>query len=387
VSNVLRNLNVLASYNAGDATLTLNIFEKLKSKPPIDLSEYLGDVEADYIEFISDYGKQSRLGYTQVDFEELKNYNQGKFFKYGQGVIDVENDFLEEDKTIIESDFANPVDYINPVFAASMGKTNTIEMEEGESVTFDDVANDGLGAAAFHLSNEIFQVGDVARIKDSTNAGYNGDWVVDTIPSGHATFTGIPFDTAASGTIVKLNYKYSSSDDVFIFLNAPNYPISNFAGSDIFFEAYPYPVQLSTIALAWFNMIDTGRQVNADFIYSIAFGRVDDPLAYQVPLVETHFRLFGQILNDPVKLIIEAHIPYSVFVRLDFLRPITIKTLESSNQYYLNKISGYQESFRPCQIELIKLASSAIERYVESVDAPEIPSGFGFPYIFDFELS
>src|SRR5690606_10639752 len=101
VSNILRMFNVLASYNEGDATLTLNLFEKIKSKPSIDLSEYISNVEVDYSEFISDYAQRSRFGYQQIDFEELKSYNQGKFFKYGQGVINVSNDFLEPDAEIL----------------------------------------------------------------------------------------------------------------------------------------------------------------------------------------------------------------------------------------------------------------------------------------------
>jgi hypothetical protein len=384
VSNVLRMFNVLSSYNAGDATLTLNLFEKLKSKTAVDLSEYLGDIEVDYTEFISDYAKSSKLSYKEVEFEDLKAYNKGKIFKYGQGVIEIENDFLEDEDTILESDFCNPVDYVNAVFDCSLGKTNLIELQTGDEVTFDDVADDGTGRAAFHISSEIFQIGDLVRIYDSSSPGYNGDYIVDAIPAGHVVFDSIPFEAAATGKIVKLNYEYSSDENVFVFINIPNYQVSKFSDTPIFFDD---GTEITSMALVYFDMIDTGKPINTDFIYSLAFGRIDDPLAYQVPLVETHFRSFGQMLNDPVKLIIEAHIPYSVFVRLDFLKPITIKTLESSNQYYLNKISGYQESYRPCQIELIKLASSAIERYVESVDAPEIPSGFGFPYIFDFELS
>ena len=357
VSNILRMFNVLASYNKGTATLTLNLFEKIKDKPAIDLSEYISETEVDYSDFISDYAQKSKFSYKEVEFDELKTYNQGKFFKYGQGFIEVNNDFLSADEPILESDFANPIAYINPIFDASLEKTNLIELDEGESFEFADVANDGTGDAAFNIgSTSAFLVGDLARIKDSTNSVYNGDWAVKSLDGVHLTFNGIPFDTAASGTIVKLNYKYSTSDDVFLFLNIPSYPVSNFSSSTILFDSGTfYPIQINNVAVAYFDLINTGRQINEDFIYSLSFGGIDDPLHYQVTMIDSYFRLFSRVLNDPVKLISTATLPYDVFNRIDFLSPITIKTMESSNSYYINRISGYKESFLDCELQLIKL--------------------------------
>jgi hypothetical protein len=359
VSNILRMFNVLASYREGDATLTLNLFEKIKGKDPIDLSEYISSTEVDYNEFISDYGKRSLFSYKQVDYDELKDYNKGKYFKYGQGVIEINNDFLNPDEAILESDFANPIAYQNSVFDMSMEKTNLIELEEGESVTFGGVGNDGLGNASFDLSNQIFIVGDLVRIKESSNPIYNGDWVVTSTPfsGGDITLNGVPFNTTATGTAVKLNYKYSSSEDVFIFINVPNYAASKFSGTQIVLnsESY-YPLGISNIALAYFDLINLGRQVNTDFIYSLSFGGIDDPLHYQTTMIDSYFRLFSRMLNDPVKLISTATLPYDVYNRIDFLSPVTIKTLETSNLYYLNRITGFKESYYDSTLELIKLA-------------------------------
>ena len=63
---------MLPSYNAGTATLTLNLFEKLKSKPPLDLSEYISDTEVDYQEFISDYGQTSGYPIQKLNTSNLK---------------------------------------------------------------------------------------------------------------------------------------------------------------------------------------------------------------------------------------------------------------------------------------------------------------------------
>lgn len=357
VSNVLRIFNVLASYHEASSTLTLNLFEKIKSKDLIDLSELISDTEVDYSEFISNYGQRSRFGYREIEFEELKNYNQGKFFKYGQGVIDVNNDFLTPDKDIIKSEFANPIAYLNPVFDASLEKTNLIELESGETFQFSDVANDGFGDAAFNIgSTGAFIVGDLVRIENSTNIVYNGDWVIKSLDGVHLVFNGLPFDTAASGDVAKIDYKYSNSDDVFLFLNVPNYPLVNFSNAAMVFDSGTfYPIEITNIAIAYFDLINTGRSINEDFIYSLSFGGIDDPLHYQVTMIDSYFHLFTRVLNDPVKLISVAHLPYDVYNRIDFLSPITIKTMETTNMYYMNRISGYKESFLPCDIELIKL--------------------------------
>lgn len=377
VSNVLRIFNVLPSYNAGTSTLTLNLFEKIKGKPSIDLSEYISDTEIDYQEFISDYGQNSRLSYTEVSYDQLKTYNKGKYLKYGQGNIAVDNGFLEPEKEILKSDFANPVAYNNPVFDASLELTNLIELEEGEEIQFPDVANDGFGDAAFQDPAGVFLVGDLARIVDSTNEVYNGDWVVKSTPSGHVVFNGLPFDTAASGTIKKLNYKYSSNEDVFLFLNIPNYAVNKFSNASIVFDSGGfYPIAVNQVGLAYFDLINTGKQINHDFIYSLSFGELDDTLRYQVGMIESYFRLFSSVLNDPVKIISTCVVPYDVYNRIDFLSPIKIRTEETQNQYYLNRITGYKESYLDSEWQLIKLPAVQFE-VPELVGRSPVPSGGG----------
>jgi hypothetical protein len=358
VSNIIRIFNALPSYSRATSTLTLNLFENIKSKDPIDLSEFISDTEVDYSEFISDYGQNSVFSYQEVEFDELKTYNKGKFFKYGQGSISVNNDFLEPDEEILTSDFANPIAYINPVFDASLEKSNLIELEEGESFEFSNVGNDGFGDAAFNVGDsDPFLVGDLVRVENSTNEIYNGDWVVKSVDGIHVIFNGVPFDTAASGDLTKLSYKYSTSDDVFLFINIPNYQVTNFSDASLLFDSGGfYPISISNIALAYFDLIDTGKQVNIDFIYSLSFGGIDDPLHYQVTMIDSYFRLFTRVLNDPVKLISTAQLPYDVYEMIDFLRPVTVKTMESTNMYYLNRITGYKESYLDCTMELIKLA-------------------------------
>lgn len=355
VSNILKMFNVLASYNEGNATLTLNLFEKIKDKTPVDLSEYISEVEVDYSEFISDYGNNSKLSYNEVEFEELKSYNTSKYFKYSQGAIEINNDFLEDNKDILQSDFSNPIAYINGIFDMSMERTNLIELEEdGEiKVDFTAVTNDGSGGARFAIPDDIFFVGDLVRVTDSIDPVYNGEWVVDAIAAGTVDLHGLPFNTNTTGTITKLTFTYANSDDVYLFINIPNYAIFRFSGVT---GGFDFEIgAIGSPAVGYFDLINTGKQINLDFIYSLSFGGIDDPLHYQITMIEQYFRLFSRVLNDPVKLFCTCHIPYALFVQIDFLSPIIIRTLETTNTYYLNRISGYKESYRPVVVELIKI--------------------------------
>lgn len=357
ISNVLRIFNVISSYDAPTATLTLNLFEKITEKEPVDLSQYLSEIDVDYTEFISDYARNSTLGYEEVDYDELKEYNKGKYLKYSQGSIPIDNEFLPEKKQILSSDFANPIAYINAVFDSSLEKTNLIELEEGESADFSDVADDGSGNAAFNVGLAgLFIVGDLVRITDSTNVAYNGDWVVKDIPTTHIVLHGVPFDTAANGKATKLNYKYSSDQNVFLFINIPSYPVSKFSDTTMYFDndtATPDPV--TSIAYAYFDLINTGREVNEEYKQGLAFGSPEDLLRYMRTMTQDYWSLVERVLNDPVKPICTGVMPSNVYRSIDFLRPIMIKTLETSNKYYCNLISGYESSADPFLMELIKL--------------------------------
>lgn len=357
ISNVLRIFNVISAYDAPTATLTLNLFEKITEKEPIDLSQYLSEIDVDYTEFISDYARNSTLGYQEVDYDELKTYKKGKYLAYGQGVIPISNEFLPEKKQILQSDFANAIAYINAVFDSSFEKTNLIEFEEGEQFDFSDVADDGSGNAAFNVGiSGMFIVGDLVRIEDSTNVAYNGDWVVSAIPTTHIVFHGVPFDTAASGKATKLNYKYSSDQNVFLFINIPNYPVSKFSDTTMYFDNdTSTPDTLTSIAYAYFDLINTGREVNDEYKQGLAFGSPEDLLRYMRTMTQDYWSLVERVLNDPVKPICTGVMPSNVYRSIDFLRPIFIKSLETSNKYYANKISGYESSADPFLMELIKL--------------------------------
>jgi len=297
VSNVLRIFNVLTSYNQATKTLTFNLFDKIKSKDTLDLSPYVSTVDVDYTEFISSYGKRNLLSYKEVDFSEPRDYNIQNFFRYGQGSIQANNDFLSDSEQIVDSDFSHPQSYINPVFDMSMERLNLISVETGDSTEVTSVVTGTW--ARFNLTDDRFLDGDIVRITDSTNPTYNGDWIIETKATGYVELYGCLFDTDATATMTKLTIKYNESDDVYLLWHIPFYQVTKFSGySNIRWENS----NRTEVPLAYFNLLQTGRTINDDFKQSLSFGAIENPLFYQRTMIETYWQMFQRILNDPVKL-------------------------------------------------------------------------------------
>lgn len=351
VSNVFRLFNVIPSYEPVSKTLTLNLFEKLASKDSLDISEFISSTETDYIDFVSNYARNSRASYERIEFDDWMRNGIKTYFDSGDGALEIDNDFIEDTGDMIESDFTNPQSYINPTFDMSMERLNTLELESVENISATSVT-DSSGTARFNIDEDIFIVGDLVRISDSLVAGYNGDWVVENVGAGWVEFYNLPFDNDATPTLTEMKYVYTGDDDVYLFFNVPNYAVSKFSSADSFRFV---TTDRSSMAVGYFNLMYTGRQINEDFVQSLSFGEVNSSMFYQRTMLQTYWSLARRILNDPVKEKATVNIPYSLFTSIDFLSPMSIKTLDSSNVYYPNRITGYKGKQFDAVIELIKL--------------------------------
>jgi hypothetical protein len=351
VNNILSMFNVITAYDPYSKTVTLNLFEKLKTKEPIDISEYVNIVEEDYAEFISDYGKSNKFSYQETDIDNLNDYNISRFVKYGVGVIAAQNDFIQESVDVLESDFASPISYVNGVFDMSMERIQFVEFDT-EEAEITSVSAPGFGIARFNVSEDIFETNDLVRISESTNEAYNGDWVVQTTGAGYIQCVGPVYDTNATAKIEKLLHAFTTEDNVYLFINIPDYSLSKVKPGSLFFLDQG---GFFSASIAYFNLLNTNNQINADFKQGLSFGEIEDPLFYQRTILQTYWPTFGRILNDPVKIRSEANLPWKIHNDIDFLRPLMIRTLETTNLYYLNLERGYKTSHIPCDLELIKL--------------------------------
>lgn len=352
VSNIFRLFNCISSYDSISKTLTINYFDKIKQKQSIDLSEYLQVDTIDYTEFIGNYAKQNVFNYQEGSDEELAEYNVSSFIKYGSGVIEADNDFIEQTAEVVESDFSSPISYRNTAFDGSLERINFVEYDEVETRDINSVSDDS-GIARFNITDadDYFEVDDVVKIVSDVST-YNGEFIVNTVTSTYIKMTNLTYVSDATGTATKVDHKITSDDSVYIMSVTKITPSTDLFGTGNFlFNG----LSQSNAMLAFFNLLRLGNPVEENYKQGLSFGGINSPFQYQKTLLDSYWRQFDNIVNDPVMCKAIGHMPWRVYNSLDFLSPVIIKTLETSNLYYVNRITGYQNSYTPCEVELIKL--------------------------------
>jgi hypothetical protein len=353
VSNVLRLFCCVPAYDPYSKTVTINLFDKVKEKERIDLSEYIQITEVDYSEFISNYAQVNNFTYAEGDDIDLKEYNISTFFKYGSGQVTSNNEHIVVNETILESDFTAPISYKHQAIQASIERMNFTELV-GNGETDVTSVDDDSGVAKLFVDNaDFFELGGIVRISESTDSTYNGDWFIIEVGADYIKCLGMVYSEDAFAKATAMIHESTDSDDVFLMVNVPNKAVEDFSTIiDVYLEFTP----LSTMAIAYFNMIYLGEPINEEYTQGLSFGNIQDPLSYQRSLIDKYWQAFSRMLNDPVMLKFVANIPAHIHQQMDFLRPIEIKTLESVNLYYLNLERGYKGSHIQCEGELIKLS-------------------------------
>lgn len=353
VSSILKIFNTIPSYNSVSKTLTIDLFNKITEKEAIDVSEDITITEIDYTSFVSNYSKNNLFSYQQSDQQGLEEYNISNYVSYGNGILTSDNDFLASESDTIESDFSAPITYLNNSFDMSMERIQFLQYNEVDELEITSVTNSS-GTPRFNISNanNTFTALDIVRI-DTLVDSYNGEWVVETVTSSYITVIGLTYDANATGTAILLNHEFTTDNNVYIFQNVPNV-------NNLFFSSISsYYLGLSTFSstsIAFFNLLSNGRQINTKYKQSLSFGDVNDPLSYQRTILQTYWPIFQKILNDPVMLIANGYFNRNKFMDLrTFLKPIRVKTNQTNNLYYLNRITGYKSGSEPCEVELIKL--------------------------------
>lgn len=355
VSNIFAIFCCICDYDPFSKTLTVDFFENIKQKEPVDLSNKISIYEYDHQEFISDFSKKNRLSYQEAEIEEIEGYNTAEFVKYGAGEITVDNDFITDSGDILTSDFSAPISYINNAFAASLERVKFIELADISTESFDTVS-DAVGSARFNgLDDTLYRVGELVRVSGSTNSAYNGEYVIASMGTAYITLEGLTFNTDATGNITRIAHEVSTDDNVYLFWQT-EYDVDSVSKFSRIQYYYIKGNQYPNVAYPYFNMLSVGKEFNDLYKQSLSFGRVSNPLSYQRTILEKYWGIVGRVLNDPMKLKCYAHLSRVDFMGLSPLNPIRIKDVSTDNLYYLNSIEGYKNSYQPCNVELIKLS-------------------------------
>lgn len=359
VKNVLSLFCCLVDYNSANKTLTIDLFNNIKNKESIDLSEDIEVYETDFEEFISEFSQQNLLTYQEPETDAATEYNIENFIEYSAGEINVGNHYLTKSGTILSSDFKAPLSYINESFSASVERMEFSDLEVLDTQEF-------TGASSFGITDIIqlsvpddtqFPVNSIVRITNSSVPDYEGDYVVSAtgFGAGYIQLRDSTFIANATGTIQAMSHISGGDDGVYLLVNT-KYRLDNVSQYSRSGKYYLQANDYGNVAYAFFNILNTGVPINSSYTQSLSLGEIENPLSYQFTIIDKYWPLVGRILNDPVKLRAIGHIKKNTFTSLTPLRPIRIKTLESNNLYYLNSITGYKSSDKPCEVELIKIS-------------------------------
>lgn len=354
VNNILSLFCCICDYDQASKTLTIDFFNNIKAKSQIDISEFIKVKKENTSDFLSSFAKKNLLKYADSDAEDIKKYNVRYSEPYGAGIININNDFVPDTETILDSDLKAPVSYVNTIFSASLERVDFVEMDERESTQFTSI-QDSSGKSRINMADaSLFTRLDLCRIKNCTVPEYNGDWIITAVST---TFIVIDktFSTTATGDVTKIVHKYTDTEDVHLFV-AATYDVANVSRFSNLVNYRLVENDYPNVSYSFFNLLNTGNQINDDYPQSVALGVVKNTLSYQRTLLDTYWGNVDNVLNDPVKLFAEGRFPKSVFLSLTPLRPIRVRSVETDNLYYLNRITGYKNSYTPCTLELIKLS-------------------------------
>jgi len=359
IKNIFNLFNIVTNYDNYTKTITLNIFNKILEKESIDLSNYIDlseDPKHDFIDFVSDYGKKNIFSYKESSNEIVQKYNKDNVVQFGSGQMIVDNDFIQESKSLVSMDFTAAYNYINRCTGASIIETNYIQENLSDEKSINSVTDDG-GQAKFNFTApppESITTGTIVRITNS-DLIYQGNAVVESEVIGSFKLIGIQYQGAiTSGSFKIVTYESVENNDVTLAIYKKNALLSDilaFSNITIVYDSPANTIQVSNIGYIFFSR-DNQPELNINSErYSLDFGDG----GYQIGLIENYYQSANRLINNPIKTFFNMLLPYPVFMKLTNLKPIYITSEFGVGQYYLNKISGYKDSVTPCILELIKI--------------------------------
>lgn len=354
IKDIFRIFNVVCSFDNITRTLHTRFFENIKDQEEQDLSEYfVGEESENGFEIVSEYAQRSTLEYQQDSVAEIEKYNKENVVPYGNGVVEIDNDFLPYESTLYAVNFTAPFSKYYPYYGLQLLKLNFAEytIPSGNEVAFTSVVDDG-GEAEFSPSaSGAITLKNNAFIDDADGT-ISGPMQMQENESS-AQILAINMVNIALPADIRFTYDDGSSlptgSEGFPYrISNSTTPAYNGDWENTLFSSAPW----SNASVAYFakyldgTPLDTAKQ-------GLSFGPIS---GIDSQTLETAFyRSFSSVLNDPVKPVYSMLIPENVYNNIDFLRPVRIKTEKFNSQFVLQKITSYKNSYTPCLFELIKL--------------------------------
>jgi len=346
LANIFRLLNMLVTYNPKSQEIRTKSFEKIVKSPEIDISQYVTVVEDDYEGFISDYTKRNFLVWEDQVNDDTDAYNESNVIPFGGGLIDIDNDFLEDESNMVELDFVAAFQKTYDFMAASFPNLKYVEVvETTDTDDYSSVSDNGDGKARFNgIGFDVDYINLLIRVSESTVEEYNGDYRIESVNniSNYIILQDLLYEGNATGTITVLDWEDQNNEEQVLLLASPvNTPLIDFTGTDAAWLEFGTP-------------LINGNFSNTVAGYLFPNKNLRGSLVFQDNIV-TDWGLTSRMLNSGVKTLAVANLPAKIYNDIDFLSPLRIKTSKVNSIFYPNRITGYKDEQTECEVELIKL--------------------------------
>lgn len=355
INNVFKIFNVLCTYDPFTKTVETKIFKNIRRESEIDISENVSDFEIDYYALIQNYGRINNFKYEQLDNQYIEDYNKANLTPYGNGTIELQNQYIDAEADILEVSFSLPYTYFNVGFNTPMVRLDYVESERLSDIEFeiDSVTDNGSGMARFNVPGAMplgLIAGRVVEIFNSTSKVYTGTGVLSVVTGSYFELVNVPFVEDATALFNLMIYSDVPSDNAVIMLSI----MTDISDISSYNEYFLSSTSYTELPYGWVDMPKTGRGIDV-LKYSLSFSPVNQLNSFQIGLIDNYYSDLRIILFDPVTLIAKCLISEVLYRKITFKEPIRFTSQELNAIFYCNKITGYINSYKPCNLELIKM--------------------------------
>jgi len=316
VKDVLTQFGAITQYDVKTKTLICNKFSiiednKIKAKDwsnKVDLSSI---PIIDVTKVVQKYGKRSFFKYKENKDTDLlaTNYKNITNYTLGDGIININNSFLDDDKTIYNSPYSPTVTSatfpINPITQGGFTGSMFLPYIPHKKLTGEDDLGDPIFDENELNPRKLLYVKNV-NISDS----YKGDLTNITI-NGGSSFTEMPF----------------------VYFDKDDYPSFN------------SPLNKHLESLSFGELKDL---TNNTYGYGQTQNKKDT-------IISSYYHFQKKILDKPIYLEIYLRLTPLDVQNIDFFTPIWLNFGLDSGHYYIDEISQYQGSNKSTKVKLVKI--------------------------------
>jgi hypothetical protein len=298
---------VVSQYDIKTKTLTLNKFEDIDNNrvnapdwtSKIDLSK---QINVDFTKILSGYAKSSLFEYVNdsSNDSQIAAFNTVLPYNLGTGVINIDNDFLSDEKTVYKSPFAP---------TASIRPTDS---------------NDG-----FYLPYmPIWQIDDE---DDSGNIRYTNKDIEPRVLLSNGLTSVFSINQGGETTISIIDDSGTPQDF-----------------TDI---GYAFFAKLQATRL---GLNDNGLDSNTQTLNFENYELLSNNFT-GIPLLERNYQFYNKILNAPFYVSLYMNLTALDVQQLDFFTPIFLEYKYDSGYYYIDSVEQYKGDGSTTKVNLVKI--------------------------------